>query len=64
LAASLFRDYNELANAVLRPLDLPMPEIDVGSIRAAPIAPGRVTTPPAGKAHASVRGKRIRVSIG
>ena len=45
-----FRDYNELANAVLRPLDLPMPEIDVGSIRAAPIAPRRVTAPPAGKA--------------
>lgn len=59
-----FRDYNELANAALRPLDLPMPEIDVGSISAGPIAPRRVTTPPADKAHASVHGKWVRVSIG
>ena len=42
-----FRSYNELANAVLRALDLPMPEIDVSNIPAAPIAPRRVTTPPA-----------------
>ena len=42
-----FRSYNELANAVLGALDVPMPEIDVSSIRAAPIAPRRVTTPPA-----------------
>ena len=42
-----FRSYNELANAVLGFLDLPMPEIDVSSIPAAPIAPRRVTTPPA-----------------
>jgi aromatic ring hydroxylase len=42
-----FRSYNELANAVLGQLDLPMPEIDVSSIPAAPIAPRRVTTPPA-----------------
>jgi 4-hydroxyphenylacetate 3-monooxygenase len=47
-----FERYNELANAVLRQLDLPMPEIDLGSIRAAPIAPRRPITPmgpPAGK---------------
>jgi 4-hydroxyphenylacetate 3-monooxygenase len=41
-----FRSYNELANAVLGALDVPMPEIDVSSIPAAPIAPRRVTTPP------------------
>ncbi len=42
-----FRDYNELANAVLRALDLPMPEIDVGNIRTAAIAARRQVTPPA-----------------
>src|SRR5215472_7128127 len=43
-----FEGYNELANAVLSQLDLPMPEIDVTSIPAAPMAPRRpVTTPPA-----------------
>src|ERR1700737_3653354 len=42
-----FRSYNELANAVLGFLDVPMPEIDVSNIPAAPIAPRRVTTPPA-----------------
>ena len=42
-----FRDYNELANAVLQQLDLPMPEIDLGHIGAAPIAPRRTVTPPA-----------------
>jgi aromatic ring hydroxylase len=41
-----FHSYNELANAVLGALDLPMPEIDVSNIPAAPIAPRRVTTPP------------------
>jgi aromatic ring hydroxylase len=41
-----FKGYNELANAVLRTLDLPMPEIDLSSIPAASIAPRRVTTPP------------------
>lgn len=40
-----FPSYNELANAVLRAIDLPMPEIDVGSIPAAPLAPRRVNTP-------------------
>jgi 4-hydroxyphenylacetate 3-monooxygenase len=47
-----FERYNDLANAVLRQLDLPMPEIDLGSIRAAPMAPRRPITPmgpPAGK---------------
>jgi aromatic ring hydroxylase len=43
-----FRDYNALANAVLGAIDLPMPEIDLDAIRTAPIAPRRVTTPPAG----------------
>jgi aromatic ring hydroxylase len=42
-----FRDYNELANAVLKQLDLPMPEIDLGIIGAAPISPRRTVTPPA-----------------
>ena len=42
-----FVGYNELANAVLRQLDLPMPEIDVTSIPAAPMAPRRpVAAPP------------------
>ncbi len=43
-----FRDYNALANAVLGVLDLPMPEIDLDNIRAAPIAARRVTSPPTG----------------
>jgi len=41
-----FNRYNELANAVLRQLDLPMPEIDLTSIPAAPVAPRRPVTPP------------------
>ena len=41
-----FDRYNELANAVLRQLDLPMPEIDLTSIPAAPVAPRRPVTPP------------------
>jgi 4-hydroxyphenylacetate 3-monooxygenase len=45
-----FKGYNELANAVLRTLDLPMPEIDLSSIPAASIAPRRVTIPPASEA--------------
>ena len=40
-----FDRYNELANGVLRQLNVPMPEIDLGSIRAAPIAPRRPVTP-------------------
>jgi aromatic ring hydroxylase len=41
-----FRDYNTLANAVLKQLDLPMPEIDLSGIGAAPIAARRTVTPP------------------
>jgi 4-hydroxyphenylacetate 3-monooxygenase len=40
-----FAGYNELANGVLRQLNLAMPEIDLGSIRAAPMAPRRVVEP-------------------
>ena len=36
-----FDRYNELANGVLRALGLPMPEIDLSSIAAAPVAPRR-----------------------
>jgi aromatic ring hydroxylase len=39
-----FPRYNELANAVLRQLNLAMPEIDLSSIPAAPMAPRRVNT--------------------
>jgi 4-hydroxyphenylacetate 3-monooxygenase len=45
-----FDRYDELANAVLQSLDREMPKIDLGSIRAAPIAPRRVVTPPGGTA--------------
>jgi 4-hydroxyphenylacetate 3-monooxygenase len=41
-----FRGYNELANGVLRALDLPMPEIDVSNIAKMPIARRRPTAPP------------------
>jgi aromatic ring hydroxylase len=41
-----FKSYNELANAVLRALDLPMPEIDLSSIPAAPPPTRRTVTPP------------------
>src|SRR5207248_504725 len=41
-----FPSYNELANAVLRQIDLPMPAIDLGSIPAIPMAPRRPTMPP------------------
>ncbi|HTV88427.1 MAG TPA: 4-hydroxyphenylacetate 3-hydroxylase N-terminal domain-containing protein [Stellaceae bacterium] len=40
-----FADYNKLANGVLQALDIDMPEIDLGHIRAAPIAPRRVVQP-------------------
>jgi aromatic ring hydroxylase len=40
-----FSDYNALANAVLRQLDCDMPEIDLGTIPAAPLAPRRVNAP-------------------
>lgn len=41
-----FDRYNELANGVLRALDLDMPRIDVSSIREIPMTPRRVVTPP------------------
>ncbi len=40
-----FDGYSELANSVLAQLDVAMPEIDLHSIRAAPIAPRRPVTP-------------------
>jgi aromatic ring hydroxylase len=40
-----FDRYNELANAVLHQLDLAMPEIDLSSIPAAPLAPRRPVSP-------------------
>jgi aromatic ring hydroxylase len=40
-----FGDYNELANAVLGAIEVPMPAIDVSSIPAAPIARRRPVTP-------------------
>jgi aromatic ring hydroxylase len=45
-----FPSYNELANAVLRAIDLPMPEVDVSNIPAMPLAPRRPNmAPPAPK---------------
>jgi hypothetical protein len=41
-----FDRYDELANAVLRQIGMPMPEIDLSSIRAAAFAPRRPVTPP------------------
>ena len=41
-----FPSYNDLANAVLRAIDMPMPEVDVGCIPAAPLAPRRSNAPP------------------
>jgi 4-hydroxyphenylacetate 3-monooxygenase len=37
-----FEDYNTLAYGVLRQLNMKMPEVDLSSIRAAPMAPRRV----------------------
>jgi aromatic ring hydroxylase len=42
----VFGRYNELANAVLRQLDIAMPEIDISNIGAAPMPMRRVVTPP------------------
>ena len=42
-----FPGYNELANAVLHAIDMPMPQVDVSNIPAAPLAPRRVNTVPA-----------------
>jgi 4-hydroxyphenylacetate 3-monooxygenase len=44
-----FRDYNELANAVVRAIDLPMPEIDLSSIPAAAPPMRRTVIPPSGQ---------------
>jgi 4-hydroxyphenylacetate 3-monooxygenase len=46
-----FRDYNRLANAVLRSMDIEMPEIDVSNIPNAPITRRRFAAgvPPAAK---------------
>ncbi len=41
-----FDRYNELANGVLRSLDLDMPEIDLSSLRAIPLPQRRPVTPP------------------
>jgi 4-hydroxyphenylacetate 3-monooxygenase len=42
-----FPSYNELANAVLRAIDMPMPEVDVSNIPAMPLAPRRPNMVPA-----------------
>jgi hypothetical protein len=44
-----FRDYNRLANAVLRSIDIEMPEIDVSNIPQAPVTRRRfaASVPPA-----------------
>jgi aromatic ring hydroxylase len=41
-----FGRYNELANGVLRSLNVDMPEIDLSSLRVPPLAPRRVVSPP------------------
>jgi len=45
-----FGRYNELANGVLRALNVDMPEIDLDILRAAPLSPRRPVTPPTPKA--------------
>jgi 4-hydroxyphenylacetate 3-monooxygenase len=44
-----FSRYNELANAVLEKLNLPMPAVDVSSIPNAPMAARRPVAPPAAR---------------
>jgi 4-hydroxyphenylacetate 3-monooxygenase len=44
-----FTDYNRLANAVLKEINLPMPAIDVAGIGAAPVAPRRAVPVTPGK---------------
>jgi aromatic ring hydroxylase len=46
-----FKSYNELAHAVLRQLDLPMPEIDLSGIPTAPPVARRTVTPPPTKSR-------------
>ncbi|HUN43320.1 MAG TPA: 4-hydroxyphenylacetate 3-hydroxylase N-terminal domain-containing protein [Acetobacteraceae bacterium] len=48
-----FEDYNRLANAVLKQLDIPMPEIDLSHIRTLPMAPRRVVEVPPQTANRS-----------
>ena len=43
-----FERYNELANGVLRALDVEMPAIDLTSLKAIPARPRRQVTPPRG----------------
>src|SRR5215831_5775862 len=43
-----FKNYNALANAVASRVGMPMPEIDLSSLREVPWAPRRAVTPPAG----------------
>ena len=43
-----FEQYNALANAVASRVGMPMPEIDLSSLREVPWAPRRAVTPPAG----------------
>ena len=40
-----FTRYNELANAVLKEINIAMPAVDLSSIPAAPMAPRRVAAP-------------------
>jgi aromatic ring hydroxylase len=44
-----FTDYNRLANAVLKEINLPMPAIDVAAIGTAPVAPRRTAPVTPGK---------------
>jgi 4-hydroxyphenylacetate 3-monooxygenase len=41
-----FERYNELANSVLKQTSVPMPEIDLSSLRETAYVPRRVVTPP------------------
>jgi 4-hydroxyphenylacetate 3-monooxygenase len=41
-----FDRYNDLANGVLKTLNLDMPEVDLGSLREIPLAPRRPVVPP------------------
>ncbi len=54
-----FPSYNELANGVLRAIDLPMPTIDVGNIPAAPTSAAPSQCGTAGRASEE-RGMRMR----
>jgi hypothetical protein len=45
-----YNRYEELANGVLQQLGLPMPEVDLRSIREAPMMARRPVTPPTPKA--------------